>query len=56
MQVTDKVNMTSGDKSDKVHVKAILLGVLMMPIHSYWISKIEAIVLLDGQISKLSID
>jgi hypothetical protein len=42
------VNTTSGDKSDKVHAKAILLGILMMPIHSYWISKIEAIVYKGG--------
>ena len=40
--------MSSEGKSDRVHAKAILLGILMMPIHSYWISKIEAIVYKGG--------
>jgi len=35
-------------KPEKVHIRAILLGVLMMPIHSYWITKIEAIVYKGG--------
>ncbi|MHC4537068.1 MAG: DUF6785 family protein [Planctomycetota bacterium] len=35
-------------KSDKVRTTAILVGILMMPIHSYWISKIEAIVYKGG--------
>jgi hypothetical protein len=34
--------------SNKVHIRAIILGILMMPIHSYWISKIEAIVYKGG--------
>lgn len=33
---------------DKVHARAILLGILMMPIHSYWISKIEAVIYKGG--------
>jgi hypothetical protein len=42
------VTVNSQDKSNKVHLRAILLGILMMPIHSYWISKIEAIVYKGG--------
>jgi len=42
------MNMSSEGKSDRVHTKAIFLGILMMPIHSYWISKIEAIVYKGG--------
>ncbi|MEK7398734.1 MAG: DUF6785 family protein, partial [Candidatus Poribacteria bacterium] len=36
------------ENNKKVHVKAIFVGVLMMPIHSYWISKIEGIVYKGG--------
>ena len=32
----------------RVRITAILIGVLMMPIHSYWISRIEAIVYKGG--------
>ncbi|HGE72127.1 TPA: hypothetical protein ENX78_14915 [Candidatus Poribacteria bacterium] len=40
------MQIKSEDK--KVHLKAIFIGVLMMPIHSYWISKIEGIVYKGG--------
>jgi len=36
------------EKENKVHLRAILIGILMMPIHSYWISRIEAIVYKGG--------
>ena len=34
--------------TNRVRFTAILIGVLMMPIHSYWISRIEAIVYKGG--------
>ncbi len=35
-------------RQERVHVRAIILGIFMMPIHSYWISKIEVIVYKGG--------
>lgn len=35
-------------KQKRVHIRAIILGIFMMPIHSYWISKIEVIVYKGG--------
>ena len=34
--------------TNRVRFTAILVGVLMMPVHSYWISRIEAIVYKGG--------
>ncbi|MBD3181741.1 hypothetical protein GF312_05580 [Candidatus Poribacteria bacterium] len=47
--------MASKDSDNKVHIRAIFLGILMMPIHSYWISKIEAIVYKGGGASTSSL-
>ena len=40
--------MSTTRSTNQVRFTAILIGVLMMPVHSYWISRIEAIVYKGG--------